>query len=131
METNAQRLLADVKAQLAQYNIPNAEKYEANVVAFLNQCTDDVILEDAKVVWDNEKEFDFLWDTAHLDCRFSIGLEDTSWQLWVGVNNHSKDDECYVHGVGGEEIDDRNIFASIFFDEMEWHIITNDTKQIE
>ena len=125
MGTNALKLLADVKAQLIQYNIPNAAKYESNVVAFLNQCPDDVILEDSKVVWDNnEGEFDFLWDTAHLDCRFSVGLEDTSWHLWAGVNNHKQDDECYKNGVGGEEIDGNDSFAYTFFDEMKLEIVT-------
>lgn len=61
METNAKRLLADVKAQLAQFNIPNAEKYVANVVAFLNQCPKDEILEITTVSWENEGEFDFHW----------------------------------------------------------------------
>lgn len=129
METNALRLLADVKSLIAQHNIPNAEKYEANVVAFLNQCPDDAILENAKIVWDGDEcELDFLWDTAHLDCRFSIGIERVRWHLWVGENNHSKDDECFTNGVGGEQIDDRNIFAHIFFYEMEWNIITNGRK---
>ena len=124
MGTNAQRLLADVKAQLIEFNISNAEKYVTNVVAFLNQCPDDVILEDAKVMWDNVEEFDFRWDTAHLDCRFSIGLEDTTWHLWAGVNNHKQDDKCYRYGFGGEEIEDNDSFAYVFFDGMKWEIVT-------
>ena len=125
METNAQRLLADVKSQLEQFNIPNAEQYEANVTAFLNQCPDDRILADATVAWDNKEEFDFLWDTKLFDCRFSVGLTDTRWHLWAGVNNHSKDDECYQNGVGGMEIEgNEDFFAYTFFESMEWEIKT-------
>ena len=121
MKTHALRLLGDVKSQLTQYGIPNAEKYVANVVMFLNQCPDDVILEDAKVVWDNEGEFDFLWDTSRLDCRFSVGLENTRWHLWAGVNNHRKDDECYQHGIGGMDIEgNEDFFAYAFFESLGW-----------
>lgn len=42
MEANAQRLLESVKTQLLQFSIPNAERYEANIRAFLNQCPNDV-----------------------------------------------------------------------------------------
>ncbi len=127
MGTNAQRLLDDVKTQLAQYNIPNAEKYEANVVAFLNQCPDDVLLENATVAWDNEEEFDFNWDTPHLDCCFSISLDDTRFHFWAGVNNHSENDECYQQGVGGLAViyDD---FARDFYDSLKWEIITCERK---
>ena len=103
MESKAQRLLNKVKEQLVEFNIPHAIQYEANVVAFLNQCPDDRILKDATVSWDGEIDFDFKWDTERFDCRFSIGLTDTGWHLWAGVNNHSKDDECFQHGIVGDE----------------------------
>ena len=116
MEANAQRLLESVKTQLLQFNIPDAERYEANVVAFLNQCPNDAFLADTIVKWDEKDEFDFLWDTARLDCRFSIALEETSWHLWAGVNTHSKDDECYQHGIGGMGIEgNEDFFAHGFF----------------
>ena len=70
MKENATRLLTDFKNQLNQLNILNAERYEANVILFLNQCPNDFFLQNTAVVWDNEEEFDFLWDTVRLDCRF-------------------------------------------------------------
>ena len=119
MEANAQRLLESVKTQLLQFSIPNAERYEANIRAFLNQCPNDVFLADAIVKWDEKEEFDFWWDTARLDCRFSVGLEETSWHLWAGVNTHSKDDECFQHGIGGMEIKgNEDHFAHSFFEYM-------------
>lgn len=119
MEANAQRLLESVKTQLLQFSIHNAERYEANIRAFLNQCPNDVFLADAIVKWDEKEEFDFLWDTARLDCRFSVGLEETSWYLWAGVNTHSKDDECFQHGIGGMEIKgNEDYFAHSFFEYM-------------
>ncbi len=119
---NAQRLLAEVKKLLVQFSIADAERYETNVVAFLNQCPNDKFLEDAAVVWDNE-EFDFLWDTPLLDCRFSIGLMETTWRFWAGVNTHHKDDECYQSGVGGMEIEgNEDYFAYTFFESMGWEI---------
>lgn len=76
-------------------------------------------LADAIVKWDEKEEFDFLWDTARLDCRFSVGLEETSWHLWAGVNTHSKDDECFQHGIGGMEIKgNEDYFAHSFFEYM-------------
>lgn len=121
MESNAQRLLESVKTQLLQFNIPDAERYEANVVAFLNQCPNDAFLADTIVKWDEKDEFDFLWDTARLDCRFSITLEETSWHLWAGVNTHSKDDECYQHGIGGMGIEgNEDFFAHGFFEGLGW-----------
>ena len=123
MKENATRLLADVRNQLNLLNIPNAERYEANVMAFLNQCPNDSFLQDATVVWDNEEEFDFLWDTVRLDCRFSIGQEETSWHFWAGINTHNKDDECYQHGVGVMTIEgNENDFAYDFFECMSWEI---------
>lgn len=125
METNAQRLLDSVKEQLIKFNVPNAAQYESNVVLFLNQCPDDRILKDATVVWDGGTygDFDFLWDTKFFDCRFSVGLTDTGWHLWAGVNNHCKDDECYQHGIGGMEIEgNEDFFAYSFFESMEWEI---------
>ena len=123
MKNNATRLLNDVRDQLNQLNIPNAERYEANVMAFLNQCPNDFFLQDAKVEWDNEGEFDFLWDTIRLDCRFSIGLEETTWHFWAGVNTHNQDDECYQHGIGGMDIEgNEDCFAYNFFDSMSWEI---------
>ena len=75
-------------------------------------------------MWDNVEEFDFRWDTAHLDCRFSIGLEEARWRIRVGINHHSKDDECFMDGVGGEEIEGNDSFACEFFDGMKWEIAT-------
>lgn len=125
MEGNALRLLSDVRNLLIQHQIAEAERYESNVIAFLNQCPNDIILNDAMVIWDRKGEFDFLWDTAHLDCIFSIGIEYVSWHLWVGENNHCKDDECYTHGVGGIEIEgSEENFAFSFMCPMDWHVIT-------
>lgn len=123
MRDNETRLLCDVRNQLKEFNIPNAERYEANAIAFLNQCPNDFFLQDAIVVWDNEEEFDFLWDTVRLDCRFSIGLEETSWHFWAGINTHNQDDECYQHDVGGMTIEgNENDFAYCFFESMSWEI---------
>lgn len=123
MKDNAFRLLTDVRAQLDQYSIVNPERYEANVIAFLNQCPNDLILLDAKVVWDGKDEFDFLWDTQRFDCRFSIGLNETIWHLWAGVNTHKQDDECYQHGIGGMDIEgNEDRFANTFYESMGWEI---------
>ena len=120
---DTQRLLDEVQMQIDLYGIPNAERYLHNCELYLKQCPDSQILEDAFVLWDKEIEFDFLWYTAHLDCRFSIGLDDTRWHMWVGINHHSSDDETYSNGVGGEGIDENDSFAYIFFDEMHYYIV--------
>ncbi len=123
MGENAQRLLNDVQTQLTEYQTANAKKFEANVTAFLNQCPNDAFLKDAKVEWDGKGEFDFLWDTDLLDCRFSVGLMETSWHYWSGVNTHQKDDECYQHGIGGMDIKgNEDDFAYYFFDAMTWDL---------
>lgn len=123
MKDNVKRLLTDVRNQISQLNIPNAERYEANVVAFLNQCPNDFFLQDAKVEWDGQEKFDFYWDTIRLDCSFSVGLEKTSWHFWAGVNTHKQDDECYQHGFGGMSIEgNEDDFAFAFFDSMSWEI---------
>lgn len=119
MDTNSLRLLTNVKSLIAQHNIPNAEKYEANVVAFLNQCPDDMILEIAKVVWDsNDCDFDFLWDTDNLDCIFCVGLTEIGWRIWAGLNNHKPDEKCLLEGVGGDRIEDNDFCADDFFEQM-------------
>lgn len=120
---NTQRLLDEVRTQIDLYGISSAEKYLHNCELYLKQCPDSQILKDAFVLWDKEIEFDFLWYTAHLDCRFSIGLDDTRWHMWVGINHHSSDDETYSNGVGGEGIDENDSFAYIFFDEMHYYIV--------
>lgn len=120
---DTQRLLDEVQIQIDLYGIPNAERYLHNCELYLKQCPDRQILEDAFVLWDKEAEFDFLWNTAHLDCRFSIGLDDTRWHMWVGINHHSSDDETYTNGVGGEDIDENDSFAYIFFNEMHYYIV--------
>ena len=123
MKENATRLLADLKKQLNQLNIPNAERYEANAIAFLNQCPNDFFLQDATVVWDNEEEFDFLWDTVRLDCRFSVSLKEATWHFWAGINTHNQDDKCYQHGIGGMDIEgNEDCFARDFFEAMSWEI---------
>lgn len=120
---NTQRLMDEVKIQTELYNVQNADRYINNCKLFLQQCPDNLILDDAHVLWDEEAEFDFRWDTFHLDCRFSVGLEDTRWHIWVGINHHSSNDETYINGVGGEYIDKECTFAYYFFEEMYWHII--------
>lgn len=123
MKDNAARLLTDVRNQINQLNIPNAERYEVNMLAFLNQCPNDFFLQDAKVEWDNKDEFDFLWNTTRLDCRFSVGLEEATWHFGAGVNTHKQDDECYQHGVGGMSIEgNEDDFAYSFFESMSWEI---------
>ncbi len=129
MGTNAKRLLADVRALLIQFNISKAERYEANVIAFLDQCPKDDILEITTVSWDNEGEFDFHWKTQRLDCWFSVGLEDVRWSVWVGINNHCKDEECYMEGWGGMKIEDCDYFTYGFFDSIDWKILKIDRGQ--
>lgn len=125
---NTQRLMDEVQIQMELYNISNTDRYINNCRLFLQQCPDTQILDDAYALWDKGGEFDFLWDTSHLDCRFSVGLEDTSWHMWVGINHHSSDDETYTIGVGGEAIDEECTFANTFFEEMHWHIIERGRK---
>ena len=122
MGTNAQRLIADIRTQIVQFNIPNAEKYEENVMAFLNQCPDDIILEDAKVMWDNDGDFVISWDTDNLDCIFRVGLKEIGWRIWVGINNHKKDEKCFLEGVGGDEIVYNDFYADEFFEQMQYLI---------
>jgi hypothetical protein len=87
------------------------------------QCPNDTIFADAIVKWDGESDSDFRWDSAHLDCRFSIGIEDTGWHVWIGNNNHSKEDKNYYNVIGGEDIDGNETeFARYFFEAMEWGI---------
>lgn len=125
MKENAFRLLAEVKKQIGQHVISNTERYEANILAFLNQCPDDVILTDAMVVWEDNDKFVFYWDTSHLDCYFTVGLEDAFWHIWVGENTHKQDDECYTNGIGGMEIKgNEDCFAYGFFDTMKYVIVT-------
>ena len=119
MKNNTERLLDEFKQVLLKQSIPDSEIYEKNLHAFLSQCPDDGMLAEAHLRWDEEEqELDVLWDTSNLDGRFSIGATDSRWRLWVGVNHHSKDDECFTHGVGGEEITEEGIFAMYFFDYM-------------
>ena len=119
MKDNALRLLEEARSQLSKYAIPNAKRYEANIIAFLAQCSNDIYLKDAKAVWDGKEEIDFLWDTSRLDCRFSIGLEETPWHFWAGVNTHQQDYECYRHGIGGMCIEGNEThFAHTFFESM-------------
>lgn len=125
---NTQRLLDEVQIQIELYNIPNPARYINNCKLFLQQCPNNIILDDAYVLWDAEEEFDFLWNTAHLDCRFSVGLEGTTWHTWVGINHHSNDDETYLHGIGGDDIDEECTFACSFFEDMHYHIIERGRK---
>jgi hypothetical protein len=75
------------------------------------------MLAESHVRWDgDEREVDILWDTSNLDIRFSIGIDEVRWHIWSGVNHHSKDDECFGQGVGGEDIDEKESFAFWFFD---------------
>jgi hypothetical protein len=124
MKENAKRLLAEVRNQLNQFNIQSAEIYESNVIAFLDQCSNDLFLKDAIVKWDNEEEeFDFLWDTSRLDCRFSVSLKEATWHFWAGINTHNQDDKCYQHDIGGMDIEGNEYcFARDFFEAMSWEI---------
>ena len=91
----------------------------ANAVEFISLSPNDIILKDVKIIWDEEcKEIDFLWDTKHLDCRASIGAEEYRWKVWVGDNNHSKDDRRDGWGVGGNEITHSEDWAFWFYDYM-------------
>lgn len=127
--THAEQLIEKVKTLLKENDSPSPEKFERYVKHFLDDCPNDEILENAKVSWDNEnKEFDFRWDTPHLDCKFSIGLEMVTWQVWVGINNHSKDDECYTHGIGGYDIENDDFFTGYFYEPMESNIIKRGYK---
>ena len=127
--THAEQLIEKVKTLLKENDSPSPEKFERYVKHFLDDCPNDEILENAKVSWDNEnKEFDFWWDTPHLDCKFSIGLERVTWQVWVGINNHSKDDECYTHGIGGYDIENDDFFTGYFYEPMESNIIKRGYK---
>lgn len=120
---NADRLLKEIEPKLAEMDPIDSKRFEKNIKAFLKQCPDDGILAESHISWDEEeREFDILWDTSNLDMRFSIGLDDVTWHIWTGINHHNKDDECFSHGVGGEDIDDEDSFASWFFDciKMDW-----------
>lgn len=118
MGTNCKRIRDEVRARLVEFNVSNAEEFEENVNAFLNQCPEDVILEDAKVMWNNDGNFTISWDTDNLDCIFSIGLDEIGWRIWVGVNNHKIEEECLLEGVGGDKIVDNDFNAEVFFDQM-------------
>ena len=122
METNAQRLLADVRSQLVKFKISNAEQYEANVMAFLDECPNDVILEEAKVEWDNDGDFVISWDTDNLDCIFHISLQEIGWRIWAGINNHKKEEICLLEGVGVDEVEYIDDNAIEFFEQMH-HLI--------
>lgn len=118
--SNADRLLKEVAPLLAELDPVEAEKFEKNIKAFLKECPDDGILAESHISWDGEeREFDILWDTSNLDMRFSIGLDDVRWRIWVGINHHSKDDEKFADGFGGEYINDDEPFAYWFFDNLD------------
>jgi len=118
-KNNTERILDEYKQVILKLSIQDSEIYEKNLQAFLRQCPDDGMLAEAHLRWDEEEqELDVLWDTSNLDGRFSIGATNCRWMLWVGVNNHNKDDRCFAHGFGGEEITDEGVFAMWFFDNM-------------
>ena len=117
---NADRLLNEAAQLLAELDLVEVERYEKNIKAFLKECPDDGILAESHISWDGEvREFDILWDTSNLDMRFSIGIDKARWQIWSGVNHHSKDDETFSNGVGGCDINDEEPFAYWFFDNLE------------
>jgi hypothetical protein len=114
---NTERLLKEAEPLLTELDPIDSERFEKNIKAFLKQCPDDGMLAESHVRWDGEeREFDILWDTSNLDIRFSIGIDEVRWHIWSGVNHHSKDDECFGQGVGGEDIDEKESFAFGFFD---------------
>ena len=116
------RLLNDVRTLIRENNIPNGELYIKHILDFFAQSLDESIFRFTTVSWDKEeREFDFRWDTKLLDCRFSIAADEFTWHQWIGINHHCKDDECYTHGVGGDDYENKN-FACCFFDGMRWHI---------
>ena len=121
-------MATDKYSQLAREQLLRFEEilqdkgYDAiyeNALEFISLSPNDIILKDVKIVWDEEcKEIDFLWDTKHLDCRASIGAEEYRWKVWVGDNNHSKDDRRDGWGVGGNEITQDEDWAFWFYDYM-------------
>lgn len=95
------------------------ETIYGNALEFILLTPNDRIFKDVMVKWDDEyKEIDFLWDTKRLDCRASIGEEEYTWKVWVGDNNHSKDDRRDGWGVGGNEITHSEDWAFWFYDYM-------------
>lgn len=126
-------LLNDVLALIRDNNILDGDLYIKHIRDFFAQSPDESIFQFTTVSWDSdEKEFDFRWDTMLLDCRFSIGLKESRWHQWIGINHHCKDVECYVHGVGGDYYDNDD-FADCFYDAMNWHLeeIKNDKPYSE
>ena len=119
---NADRLQKEAKPLLAELDPVDSERFEKNIKAFLKECPDDGILVESHICWDEEeREFDILWDTSNLDMRFSIGIDEVRWHIWAGVNHHSKDDVTFTNGVGGNDINDGEPFAFLFFDNLEYY----------
>ena len=120
---NSDRIQEELKELIVINKIHSSDVYERNVFSFFKQCPDDGMLNEAHIRWDREEnEFDIIWDTSNLDVRFSIGIKECSWGFWAGENHHRKDDKCFCWGFGGEDIDDKDLFATYFFDCMndEW-----------
>ncbi len=116
------RLLNTVRTLIKDNDILDGELYIKHIQDFFAQSPDESIFQFTTVSWDSEKkEFDFSWDTNLLDCRFSIGLNESRWHQWIGINHHCKDDECYVHGIGGDYYDNDD-FAVCFYDAMKRHL---------
>lgn len=117
-----EKLLNDVYALINVHHIPNAEQYIDHVKQFFSYCPNDEIFRLAICLWDEkEQDIDFRWDTKLLDCRFSIGLIEGTWHLWIGENHHKQDDECYQHGMGGSDYED-DTFCYSFYESLEFHI---------
>jgi hypothetical protein len=117
--SNSERIINEFKDVQAKENIPDKETYEKNLKAFLIQCPNDGILTESHLNWyEEEHELEVLWDTSNLEVRFSIGIEEARWNIWIGVNHHKEDDVRYNWGVGGDDIDEKCCFADVFFDFM-------------
>lgn len=118
----SRKLLSAVRSLINENSIPNGELYIAHTNAFLADCPEDDFLRLATCIWDEEnQEIDILWDTKLLDCRFSIGLKECRWRIWIGVNHHNKEDVCYLHGIGGDYYEGPSI-GDAFFESMQWYL---------
>ncbi len=121
LKSSKQHLLTEARQVLSEEGINNIDQWMELVEAFVAQSPYDSFFDEYTEVCFLDGDLDIYWYTPDLDCRASINLEEFTFHIWNGINHGRKDDECFIHGVGGEGVekeDGEYCFAWSFYDQM-------------